>query len=196
MGKKDCNLFVNACNCIHKMISAYSKKRADKHKVVICTCTKFYFCTKHKITGVPKNRKFQFFLTELVSYILLILLNLAEFSRISISDICTSYTQQRPIIVIKANWPFLSLSPWPVYKFEILDLCLFLKTLLLSFSFLAHYYSNSPHILVTLPTFFPFLDPLLFPFPYFFRPNCISPLVSWLVLSSSAIPLLVSGINI
>lgn len=27
MDKKDCNLSVNACNCIHKMISADSKKK-------------------------------------------------------------------------------------------------------------------------------------------------------------------------
>ena len=61
------------------MISAYSKNRADKRKVVIGTCTMFYFCTKHKITSVPMDRKFQFFLKELVSYILLVLLNLTEF---------------------------------------------------------------------------------------------------------------------
>lgn len=84
--------------------------------------------------------------------------------------------------MIKVNWLFLSISPGPVYEFEILDLCFFLKTSFLHF--LVHYYSNSPLILVILPAFFSFLDPLLFIFPFLFCfwCTCISPLMSAFVL--------------
>lgn len=61
-----------------KWLVLIAKKRVDKHKVVICTCTELHFCAKHKIISVPKNRKFQLFLTELIFHTLLILVNLAN----------------------------------------------------------------------------------------------------------------------
>lgn len=158
------------------------KKRADNHNVVICTCTKFYFCIKHKITSVPKN---SLFLTELVSYKVLILLNLAEF----IGWVFQTYV----LATMKANncdkgkltiFVHISLTCLWIWDSR---LVLLFKTSFLRF--LVHYDSNSPRILVILPAFFSFLDPLLFIFPFLFCVwcTCISPLVSAFVLLMSAI---------
>ena len=73
-GKRDCILSVSEYNCLHKLINAYSNKRIAKQKVI---------CTKHKNTSVFQRKKqkfcFCFFSDRIVSFILIVLFNLAEF---------------------------------------------------------------------------------------------------------------------
>lgn len=183
---KEIAIFLSMCVIVPtKWLVLTVKKRVDRHRVVICTCqsSTLVQSTKLLVCAKEKNRKFLFFLTELVSYTITII-QISWIYWISIHDICTSYIPPRPRTALKANWLFLSAFPWPLCEVEILDLHVLLKTLFLRFPGMSLFQFS--HILTSFSTFLSWILLIFFffTFPYLFcfRSIFTSPLLSSFIL--------------